>query len=573
MTVFLTPDGEPIFAGTYFPKEDHHGLPSFRRVLHAIHDTWTDRRDEAVDQARALTDAIGRALPPGDDMADGAHLENAYRQLAATFDSRHGGFGSAPKFPQEPVLEFLLRVHDAPWAPRARQMLHTTLTQMARGGIYDHVGGGFARYSTDTFWLVPHFEKMLYNNAQLARIYLRASQVTGDAELATIAIETIDYVLRDLTNDEGGFMTAEDADSDGAEGTFYVWTAAEVADLLSPADAALAEAAFGIADEGNFEGANVLSRVRTDRELGTHFGVDTETIRNRIGNIRDALFGARATRNRPGLDDKVIVSWNGLMVRTLAEAAKVTGQNHYLDAARRNARFVLGQLRRRDGRLLRSWSKGRADIAGYLEDHAGYALGLGALYEATGEVEWYTAARELTVAIPELFMDSDSVLYATGRDAEELIVRPRDIMDNPTPSGSSMAAEAFLRLGLYTGDTGWFDRFRQVVVSSGRLIEHAPSAVGHLLAVIASSEAGMQEVAVVGADADRLAAELWQTYHPHLVVAVDRDGTDGAFVPLLAGRHRPGETLAYVCERMTCAAPVDDAGSLVSLLGTAPPND
>ena len=571
MTVFLTPTGEPIFAGTYFPREDIHGMPSFRRVLDAVHDAWTTRRGEVLEQGRGLTNALGQVIPPATAIPGTAQLSRAYQQLAAGFDSISGGFGEAPKFPQEPILEFLLRAEDAAWAPRAADMLESTLSAMAAGGIYDQIGGGFARYATDRAWVIPHFEKMLYNNAQLARIYLRAWQTTGNDRFERVARDTIDYVLRDLTNDHGGFMAAEDADSEGVEGKFYAWSLGELADAL--ADARRTDIAafwFGITATGNFEGSNVLTARRTLDELTAEFAMSRDEAAAALEEIRTRLLEVRNRRVRPGLDDKVIVSWNGLMVRALAEAGAVMGRADYLAAARRNADFVLERLRRPDGRLLRSWSKGRADLPAYLEDYGAYALGLSALYEATGEIRWYEAAAALTRAIPSLFADADGILYATGSDAESLIVRPRDQMDNPAPSGSSLAAEAYLRLGLYTGDTTWLSRFEQVLLASGRLVDRAPSAVGHLLAVMTSYENGIREVAIVGPNADTMADVVWSSYRPHLVLAIDRDGSDEARVPLLAGRYRPGETLAYVCEQMVCRAPLSATSDLNIALNLGP---
>ncbi len=571
MTVFLTPDGVPMFAGTYFPKHERPGMPSFGRVMAAVHDAWTNRRDEVLSQAEQLHDLIGRSIPAADHVPSGDDLAAAYRSIAAASDPEHGGFGRAPKFPQEPVLEFLLRSHQAEWAPNAGRILDATLAAMAAGGIYDQLGGGFARYSTDREWLVPHFEKMLYNNAQLARIYLRAWQISGHDTYRRVAIETIDYVLRDLTNEQGGFMAAEDADSEGVEGKFYVWTREELAAALD--DDALIELAadwFGVTAHGNFEGSNVLTRNSALAEVADRNGVPVVEAERLIDQARSTLLAARNERIRPGLDDKVITAWNGLMVRALAEAGAILERPDYLAAAERNGHFVLEHLHRPDGRLLRSWSKGRADLVGYLEDYAAYALGLSVLYEATGALEWYEAFADLTRAIPGLFADEVGGLYATGSDAAPLIVRPRDQMDNPTPSGESMAAEAFLRLALYTGESEWLDGFEHITRRAGRLIERAPSVAGHLLAVLTSYHVGMREVAIVGPQARELARPVWRAYRPHLVLAIDPEGRHADEVPLLAGRSRPGDTLAYVCERMTCRAPVSTSAALEAELDAVP---
>jgi uncharacterized protein YyaL (SSP411 family) len=567
MTVWLTPDGRPFYAGTYFPKLDRHGMPAFRRVMAAVSEAWRDRREGVAGQADQVTAAIARPVPVADRLPGTATLESAYRMLERQHDPVHGGFGGAPKFPQQPVLEFLLRIHREPWAPRAGAMLRQTLLRMARGGIYDHLDGGFARYSVDAEWLVPHFEKMLYDNAQLARLYLRAWQELGVERFRTVAEETLDYLLRDLRHPDGGFFSAEDADAEGEEGKFSVWTLAELLETAGPEDGAVAAAYFGVTEAGNFEAsANVLHEARSIAEVAEARGVPLEEAEAALSRARHRLRRRRSERVRPGLDDKVIACWNGLAIRAFAEAAAVLGRPDYLEAARSAARFALTRLRRADGRLLRSWARGEARIPGFLDDHASLAVGLFALYQATGEAAWYREAAALIRAIPHLFADPAGGFFATGDDAERLVHRPKDQMDNPLPSGNSLAAEALLLLSLYSGDAAPRGAAEGAVRAGGLLMERAPTAVGHLLSVAHAMAGEPLELAVVGPDAGRLAGVAWEAFRPHLALAVDRDGSGAREVPLLADRFRDGRTLAYLCSGFVCERPVETPAELRALL-------
>ncbi|MDH5504032.1 MAG: thioredoxin domain-containing protein, partial [Acidimicrobiia bacterium] len=421
------------------------------------------------------------------------------------------------------------------------------------GGIFDHVGGGFSRYTVDATWTIPHFEKMLYNNAQLARLYLRAWQLGGPASFRTTATETIEYVLRDLTHPDGGFYSAEDADSEGEEGKFYVFSADQFADIVGE-DAGMAGQYFGVSARGNFEGSNHLIAALSIEVVAERFSAEPDEVEASIGRAKAALREARSKRVRPGLDDKVVVAWNGLMLRALAEAGAILEEPRYLDAGRANARFVLDNLVI-DGQLMRSWGKGKTSVPGYLDDYAGYAIGLFSLYMATGEVEWYQAAADLTNQIGDRFADENGSLFQTDRRAEQLITRPKDQMDNPLPSGTSLAVEALSWLSHYTGDPLFDDQARQAIKDSGKLLESYPTAVGHLAAVTHSVLTGYKEVAIVGPGADALAREIWNRFRPNLVLAIDRDAKDGSTVPLLADRQAAG-TVAYVCEQFLCQAPV-----------------
>ena len=555
MTVFLTPEGKPFFAGTYYPDVDRHGMPSFRRVLEAISHAWANRRGEVQTQAAQLTKAIGVVLPPADDLPDRGRVAAAYEAIARHFDSEYGGLGDAPKFPQTPVLEFLTRIAGLPWAPEAVTILTTTLTRMALGGIRDHLGGGFARYAVDRVWLVPHFEKMLYDNADLARLYLRAAQLTGDPLYRRVAVEALDYMLGDLSHPGGGFFAAEDADSEGVEGKFYAFGYEEFHEVVGPDDGPPAAAYFGVTSGGNFEGANVLHEAIPAPVAGERFGMSAGEIEAAIRRAKARLLARRERRVRPGLDHKIITVWNGLALRALAVAGTVLGEARYLDAARANAEFVLGEMRRPDGRLARTWSNGLSPVAGFLEDHASYALGLIELYQATGEAEWFESARDLVDLLEQHFGGPQGVVFASASDASHLVVRPPDQQDNPSASGASLAAECYLAIAHLTGEYSYHDRYEQIVRAGDRLIAAAPSATGHLLAVLATSQLGYRELALTGPAALEWARRFTSTtYRPNLLVApaVRPDEV----VPVLQGRYREGETLAYVCERGVCRTPV-----------------
>jgi hypothetical protein len=516
-------------------------MPSFSKVMAAVSDAWINRRDEVLEQSARLTEAINRELPSSDGLPPEQALQDAYQEIAGSFDPINGGFGDAPKFPQQPILEFLLRARAEPWAPRADHMLLTTLKEMAAGGIHDQLGGGFARYSVDSQWLVPHFEKMLYDNAQLARIYLWAGKEMAAPALLDVARSTLDYLLTDLRHPDGGFFSAEDADSEGVEGKFYVWTNAEMAAVLGDDDAAEAARFFGATPHGNFEGSNILHRPTTD------------PWDDRIESIRQRLLVTRNQRVRPGLDDKVVTAWNGLALRAFAEAGAALNDPRYLEVAVTTGGFLLEHLVV-DGALMRSWREGQTRVAGFLEDYASLALGLFALYAATGSYEWYAAAERLTRQIPLHFADPSGGFYDNAAD-EDLIKRPKSLSDNPLPSGNAMAAEALLTLASYTGEAEAREMAIGALASSGMLIERYPSMVGHHLAVLHSLRRA-RELAIVGPDREALTSVYWEQFRPNIVLAAAPQADDR--VPLLAGRGQPDTTLAYVCENQVCNLPTAD---------------
>ena len=557
MTVWLTPDKEPFYAGTYFPNRPLHGMPALSQVMDAVQDAWVNRRTEVQDQGAKMAQAIDQTIPPTDSLPSMDDLERAYFQLATSYDHQHGGLGGAPKFPQEPTIEFLLRVADAAWATEAKSMAFGTLSAMADGGIYDHLGGGFSRYAIDAVWLIPHFEKMLYTNAQLSRLYLRAWQMGGPSSFRQTAIETLEYVLADMTHPDGGWFSAEDADSEGEEGKFYVFPYDEFHSIVTDRSEVVGMA-LGVTRDGNFEGANHLFAAVPVEQVATHFDLQADDVVDLIVKAKIQLLDARSTRVRPGLDDKVVTAWNGLMLRALAEAGAIVGEDRYLDAARANVRFVQNELIK-DGRLMRSWGKGRTIIPAFLDDYASYALGLFTLYMATGEVEWYQLAEQLTKDMVDQFWNDG--WFQTAEDAEQLLTRPKDQMDNPSPSGASMATEALLWLNLYTGDGDLADIAQQGIREAGKLVELYPSTVGHLLAVCYSLISGFREVAIVGPDGADLATAVWEKFRPDLVMAIDLNHADADKVPLLEGRSG-SETLAYVCEHFACQIPATSVAQL-----------
>jgi uncharacterized protein YyaL (SSP411 family) len=530
MTVFLTPSGEPFLGGTYFPPEPRHGLPAFRQLLEAVSDAYRERRDDVARQAGTLVDALRQAaeLSPSADPLTETLLADAARALQRQFDPEWGGFGGAPKFPPASALEFLLRWHRRTGEDQALEMVTVTLDGMSAGGMYDLLGGGFHRYSVDERWIVPHFEKMLYDNALLAPVYLHAWLVTGEARYREVAEETLEYMLRELRLPEGGFASAQDADTDGVEGLTFTWTAGEgaPAELLEP-----------------FEHGRSILRGELDDEL------------------RQRLFELREQRPKPLRDDKAIAAWNGLALAALAEAGRRLERADYVEAARGVAEFLLGPLSDERGRLHRSWRAGQARNPGYLEDYADVANGLYELHIATGELRWLREAMRLARLAVELFTDEQrGGFFLAPADGEQLVARKKEFDDNPTPSGNSMLAFALLRLGRIWGD----DELERQAAGVLRLVRdgipRAPSAFGHALNALDLYLAPPREVAVIGTPEDDVARAALAGFDPDSVVAFGPADD----VPLLAGKdYVDGKAAVYVCERFTCEAPVTEASALV----------
>jgi uncharacterized protein len=547
LNVFLTPAQQPFFGGTYWPPEPRGGMPSFRDVLRAVAALWRERREEAVAQAELLAARLGggAALDGGAQALERGLLEQALAGLRHSYDPHNGGFGGAPKFPPHCALELLQALGE-------REMSAGTLRAMALGGICDQVAGGFARYAVDATWTLPHFEKMLYDNAMLARAYLRAWQDRRDELFARTCRETLEFCLRELAAPDGGFCSSLDADSEGVEGRFYVWTLDQLeAELGELAPAAIAY--FGASARGNFEGANVLEAHGEEPE--------------RREQIRARLLEARARRVHPALDDKRLCSWNALMIAALADAGAVLGEERYVVAAVGTADFVWERMRDDSGRLLRTYNHGAARVGGFLEDHAFLLEGLLALYEATFEERFFVRARILAEEILERFCDRErGGFFVSASDGERLITRRKDLEDQPIPSGSSSAALGLLRLGALCGERRYEEAAVGAMGLAAPLAVRYPLAFGHMLCAIDLHSAGPREVALLGGEGGELLAVVRERYRPHVVLAGAHDATESA-VPLLSGR-RPlgGRATAYVCEGSSCQAPAGDAASLRSQL-------
>ena len=580
MTMFLTPAGEPFYGGTYFPPEPRHGMPSFRQVLLAVAEAWRERRAEVERSAGEMHSLLAQSSalrPSAADAELAAVLQSAYASLTPRFDERWGGFGGAPRFPQPMILEFLLRRWKRTGEENALRMADVTLRRMAEGGMYDHVGGGFARYSTDARWLVPHFEKMLYDNALLTRAYLHAWQATHDDAHRRVVEETLGWVEREMTSPEGGFYSALDADSEGEEGRFYLWTPAEVDALLGPEDGPLFRRYYDVSEAGNFEGRNILHAAHTVEQVAAAAGVEPERLRAVIERGRRVLYQARAKRVWPGLDDKVLTSWNAMMLHAFAEAGRVLEREDWLRIAVRSAGFLTTALRP-EGRLLRTWKGGRAKIPAFLEDHALLVDALVAVYEATWDARWVREAKALADdLLARFWVEDERSLYDTASDAEALVVRPRDLFDNATPSGNSAAVMALLRLGELTGEGRYRQVAEAVLGEMGGLMARVPLGFGHLLCALDFSLAAPVEVAIVGDPAAEETRALVRTvsriYLPDAVLAGKRDGDDDAaeLVPLLRDREAiGGRATAYVCERLACRMPVTDPAALAGQLGVSP---
>ncbi|CAN5594965.1 thioredoxin domain-containing protein [soil metagenome] len=562
LTVFLDPDGVPFYGGTYFPPEPRHGMPAFRQVLEATADGYRDQREElreASDRVREGLSAIARLEQTTDELTVPL-LDASVRGLLANADTGKGGFGDAPKFPPASVLEFLM-------ARGEREHVARTLDAMMYGGIYDQVGGGFARYSVDAGWLVPHFEKMLYDNAQLSRAYLHAWQRTGTERWMEVARDSLDWALREMHGPEGGFYSALDADSEGEEGRFYVWDEDEARAALSEDGISSEEIErllgyWGVSASGELEGRNILH---------VPLGASAKPP-PRLAEARRILLAAREQRVRPGLDDKRLCSWNALMISALADAGAALGRADYIDAAAGAARFVLDEMRDDQGHLLRTWKDGEGRLNAYLEDHAFLLEALLRLYEATFEVRWFEAARETADAMISRFADDErGGFFTTSHDHEELIARRKDLGDHPIPSGNASAALGLLRLAALTGDSAYEDRAMGTVRLLAPAASRHPDAFGHLLQALDFHISPTREVALVasaGADGDalsELAGVVRSGHHPHLVLAGGAEGTDAP--ELMQGRTAvDGSPAAYVCENFSCRAPVTDPAELRSAL-------
>ena len=571
MTVFLTPEGKPFYGGTYYPPTDRGGMPGFPRILISIAEAYRDKREEIAESADGLLTHLKSldSLQPQETELGHDITDSAAKNLLRMFDTDDGGFGRAPKFPPSMTLSFLLRQHHRTGQRDALDAVTLTLDKMANGGMYDQLGGGFHRYSVDAKWLVPHFEKMLYDNALLARIYLDAFLVTGNEFYKRITTETLDYVRREMTDASGGFYSSQDADSEGEEGRFFVWTPREVAALLGEEDARLFCRYFDVSDYGNFEGHSILHVDEDAGVIAKLLGVSEERLNEAVVRGKALLFEAREKRIKPFRDEKMLTAWNGLMLRSFAEAARVLDRADYLEVAIRNANFLLTELKR-GARLLRTHKNGESKLNAYLEDYAYLIDGLLALYEATFDQRWFEEARALAETMVEQFWDAeDGAFFFTSADHEALITRTKDFYDNAIPGGNSVAAHVLTRLALLTGEESYRQKAEQVLKLLKPAMLRVPSAFGHLLCALDTFLASPYEVALIGApeseDTRRLIAEVFSRYSPNKVVALARAGDERAAqaIKLLEGRSQiENYATAYVCRNFYCEAPVTDAAQL-----------
>jgi len=575
MTVFLTPDQVPFFGGTYFPPDDRYGRPGFPKICLAVSEAYQKRRTEIEQSAADIVKSLQgmNHLPGGQDLPDVETLSLAFRNLAQRFDLTHGGFGGAPKCPGSMNLAFCLRHYHRTGFQPALDFAELSLDKMALGGIYDQLGGGFHRYSVDDHWLVPHFEKMLYDNALLSRVYLDAFQQTGNPLYRRITEEILDYVAREMTHPEGGFYSTQDADSEGVEGKFFVWTPDEIEAILGKSDGQVFCLYFDVSRRGNFEGKNILNVPVPMPEFAAKEGLPVEELQTLVERGRRQLFAEREKRIKPHRDEKILTSWNGLMLVSFANAASVLNRADYLERARKNADFVLSHLRR-EGRLLRTFKDGQAKLNGYLEDYACFVEGLLALFEASGELRWLKEAVQLNETMLDQFWDASTAsFYLTGKDHEKLIARVKDFYDNATPAGSSVAIFNLLKLAILTGNAEYRNKAEANLRSMKTALERYPGGFGYLLEAADFYVGPVREIALVGARNDaatsQLADAIYQRYLPNKVVVV-ADPNDAALtakLPLLHGKGLvAAKSAAYVCQNYSCKAPVTSSTDLEKLL-------
>jgi uncharacterized protein YyaL (SSP411 family) len=573
MSVFLTPDLRPFYAGTYFPPVPRYNMPSFKDVLLSLAKVWREERDEVNRVGDQVLKHIQPQIQAGENKNNFAQeaLEVATKSLLESYDWGYGGWGSAPKFPQPMTIEYLLRraLIASPEREQTLKAATHALNAMSRGGMYDVVGGGFARYSVDNIWRTPHFEKMLYDNAQLALAYLHGYLVTGETRFRRVCEESLDFIQREMTHPGGGFYSSLDADSEGEEGKFYVWSQAEIEDALG-LDFDFFKAAYGITPQGNWEGKIILQRTLDDSTLAARSKLDPETASTKLADCHSRLLTVRNTRIRPGTDDKVLVMWNALTLSAFAEAARYLDRPDYLDTAIRNARFLLDNLYV-DGRLLRSWREGQTKHNAYLEDYAGLVLGLLALYQSDPNPGWYAAALKLADEMVAHYTDPNGGFFDTRDDHEKLLVRPKDIQDSATPSGNALAATALLQLAAYGDRNEWRDLAEQMLSSIQNAILHYPTAFAQWLCAADFAVGPTHEVAIIG-DLDdpktqELLKTLWKNYRPRQVAAISAYPSRPGSPALL--QERPllnNQPTAYICQGFVCLQPVNSPDEMEAQL-------
>ena len=578
LTVIMTPEKKPFFAGTYFPKKSMYGRVGLLEILERIAEAWKGRRTDLLQVGDRVTEAMRTLMvPAGPGELSEEILTGAYKQLSSRFDERYGGFGGAPKFPRPHDFLFLLRHWKRTGEKRALEMVEKTLQEMRRGGIYDHLGFGFARYSVDERWHTPHFEKMLYDNALLAIAYLETYQATGKETYARVAREIFTYVFRDMTSPEGGFYSAEDADSEGEEGKFYVWTPEEILDVLGKETGGLFCECYNVTPAGNFEGKNILHQIGISLSaVAARHGMSEDELERVLEEARQQLFRARERRVRPHRDDKILTSWNGLMIAALARGARVLGEEEYAEAAERAANFILHRMRREDGRLLARYRDGESALLAYLDDYSFLVWGLIELYEATLRVEYLREAADLTREMIHLFGDDkEGGFYFYGRDGEELITRPKEIYDGATPSGNSVAACNLILLARLLADPQFEKEAERQLKAFAETVGKSPMAHTFFLTALQFALGPTREIVVAGdperPDTRRMLHAVGKAFLPDAVWVFRPEGPGASEVEeliLYVREHRAldGKAAAYVCENYACREPVTDPERLREIL-------
>lgn len=578
MSVFLTPDLKPFYAGTYFPPTRRYNMPAFKDVLSGLYNVWKNERDEVLNTSEKVTNHLQLTNKlQNDELLTKEHLNAIANAMRDSYDWGYGGWGDAPKFPQAMAIEFLLHHSAVNKTNEYENLIMHCLNAMARGGMYDVVGGGFSRYSVDNNWRVPHFEKMLYDNALLVRAYLHAWQVTKNPFYKRIVQETLDFITREMTHPDGGFYSSLDADSEGEEGKFYVWSQDEIKEILKD-DYDFFEAAYGVTAKGNWEGKNVLQRVLDDNSLAARFKLDVKTVTAKLADSHSKLVAARNLRIRPGTDDKILTAWNGLMLAAVAESARALAlegniklnDSKYYNLATRNASFLLSKLRP-NGKLVRAWRDGKTTNEVFLEDYAALILGLLELYQTDFDNKWFTSAKELTDEMIEKFSDESGGFFDTPNDGENLLIRPKDIQDNATPCGNSLACEALVKMAEYTGE----GKYRDLAEKSLSLITsftlRYPLGFARWLSVVENVSGNMKQIALIGEAGENqfeaMKKVIQAEYRPNIIVACSPYPIKENAPALLNDRIMvQNQTTAYVCEGFACKQPTTDIETLLEQL-------
>ena len=574
MTMFLTPDGKPFYGGTYFPPEDRYNVPGFPKILRGVANAYHNQSRDVQNSVKEILgrlEGMSRSAESTEPFEPDVIIRGA-EQLMQAHDPEHGGFGRAPKFPNSGVFELFLRAYRRSKNRRFLDVITLTLTKMAEGGIYDHLGGGFHRYSVDEKWLVPHFEKMLYDNAQLLRIYAQVYRITGEAGFKRVVEETANYILREMLQPEGGFYSTQDADSEGVEGKFFVWSPREVNRILGEQKGEVFCRMYDVSESGNFEDENILHPILTPEQASKYFSVSIADILSLVAEAKEKLFAEREKRVKPFRDEKLITGWNGLMLSGLADAIEITGNTAYRNAATRSVEFIFSQMLR-DGRLLHTYKDGVAKILGYLDDYAFLATGLLDLFEATFDRTLFTRAKELTdIMLSEFWDENDGAFFYTGKSHERLISRAKPAFDGSIPSGNSTAAQLLLRLYHYTGNEDFLKKAETILRSYRDAMAAQPFGLAHMLGALDFYLEKPREIVIVGEPDDSASTELLKavhsTYLPNktLQLVKPEEPLDN-IAPALQGKGQVnGKPTAYVCHNFTCSAPLDNGEALARLL-------